>query len=148
MFPPGIYLLHTQNRNRTYSPQTKGGPMTLSLADNSFVSQLNLCYLRTQALNARESTEQQPVDEAQITLRLSCAELESVFRTSAHREFTLMFASATDEDLQALAESGVYLGEMYPRSNGTRPQKLLPLLKKLRIVHQDTISELNLSAAA
>ena len=122
--------------------------MAKPLVDSSFVSQLNQCYLRTQELNARESTEQQIPNENQLTLGLSCAELESVFRTSAHREFTLMFASATDADLQALAESGEYLGEMYPRSNGTRPQKLLPLFKKLRAVHRDTISELNLSAAA
>ena len=122
--------------------------MAKPLVDSSFVSRLNLCYLRTQELNAREIVEHQPPNKDQLTLGLSCAELESVFRTSAHREFTLMFASATDEELQALAESGVYLGELYPRSNGTRPQKLLPLLITLRQVHQDTISELKLSAAA
>ena len=122
--------------------------MAKPLVDSSFVSRLNLCYLRIQELNAREITEHQPPNKDQLTLGLSCAQLDSTFPTGVHLEFCQLFAAATDANLQALAESGVYLGEMYPRSNGTRPQKLLPLLITLRQVHQDTISELKLSAAA
>lgn len=62
------------------------------------------------------------------------------FPTQAHAELSRLLAGATDEELLALANSGHFCPEMYPRSNGSRGRKLLNLLQVVREVHQHPAS--------
>lgn len=106
--------------------------------DSSFVRNYLRLQSRIKEFNTRKPVVTVPTDSGQTQLRLESPPLKlgKQFPSVAHLDFSLLLAGASDDELLVLAASGHFLPGMYPKSNGTRAQKLLSLLKTVRGVHQ------------
>lgn len=102
-----------------------------------------LAFQHYSALLAEPPAEPPPaISDGQLSLSLEVSFPTQHFRTLTHFRFSQLVAHATDGDLWALAQDDSTLAGLYPRSNGSRPLKIMHLLKTARSTHLDLQAEI------